>query len=61
MQKTPSFWDKFVQVKLDRDFGGLHKFLQQPYPSGPNPYLVRIEANMKRLKETRVPVDAQPA
>jgi hypothetical protein len=61
MQKTPAFWDKFVQLKLDRDFGGLHKFLQKPYPSGPNPYLVRIEANMKRLKEIRVPVNAQPA
>ena len=61
MEKTPSFWDKFVQLKLNRDFCGLHNYLQDPYPSGPNPYLDRIEANMKRLKGLRVPINAQPA
>ena len=50
MNKTPAFWAKFVLVKLDRDFGGLHRFLNDPYPSGPNQYLERIEANMDRLK-----------
>jgi len=50
MQKTPTFWDKFVQMKLDRDFGGLHRFLNEPYPDGPNQYLERIEANMERLR-----------
>jgi hypothetical protein len=51
MQKTPAFWEKYVQMKLDRDFGGLHRFLNDPYPDGPNDYLQRIEANMKKLRE----------
>jgi len=51
MQKTPSFWEKYVQMKLNRDFGGLYRFLNDPYPQGPNEYLQRIEANMKKLRE----------
>lgn len=50
MQKTPAFWEKFVRVKLDRDFGGLHRFLNDPYPAGPNWYFDRIEANLERLR-----------
>jgi hypothetical protein len=50
MQKTPTFWEKFVRLKLDRDFGGLHQFLNDPYPSGPNAYVERIEANIERLR-----------
>jgi hypothetical protein len=56
--KTPVFWEKYVQVKLDRDFGGLHQFLNYPYPSGPNDYIERVEENMKRLR-SRIP--EQPA
>jgi hypothetical protein len=51
MLKTPAFWEKFVRMKLDRDFGGLHQFLKDPYPSGPNPYFERIEANIARLRQ----------
>jgi hypothetical protein len=47
---TPGFWEGYVQKKLDREFGGVHKYLNDPYPSGPNPYMKRIEANMSRLK-----------
>ncbi len=50
MQKTPAFWEKFVRIKLDTDFGGLHAFLNDPYPSGPNWYFERIEANLNRLR-----------
>ena len=50
MQKTPTFWEKFVQQKLERDFGALYRFLNDPYPDGPNEYLQRIEANMDRLR-----------
>jgi len=49
MRKTPSFWEKFVLVKLERDFGGLHRFLNNP-SSSRNEYLERVEANMERLK-----------
>jgi hypothetical protein len=51
MRRTPAFWEKFVVNKLDKDFGGLHRFLNDPYPSGPNEYLDRIEANIERLKK----------
>lgn len=50
MRKTPAFWKDFVQVKLDRDFGGLYRYLNDPFPEGPNDYLDRIEANMSRLR-----------
>ncbi len=50
IQKTPTFWEKIVRTKLDRDFGGLHQFLNDPYPSGPNSYFEQIEANIERLR-----------
>ena len=56
MWKTPTFWEKLVRVKLDRDFGGLHRFLNDPYPSGPNAYVQRIEANLERLRQRLTPV-----
>lgn len=55
MQKTPTFWEKFVRLKLDRDFGGLHRFLNDPYPSGPNSYFERVEANIERLRRRMAP------
>lgn len=50
MKKTPGFWDQAIQIKLARDFGGLYRFLNDPYPNGSNDYLDRIEANMERLR-----------
>lgn len=50
MQKTPFFWEKFVRMKLDRDFAGVYQYLNDPYPSGRNYYLDRIEANIERLR-----------
>jgi hypothetical protein len=58
-QKTPGFWQDYARVKLERDFGGLYRFLNDPYPSGPNEYIRRIEANMARLR--RELADLQPA
>lgn len=49
MRKTPAFWQKFVLRKLEQEFHGIHRFLNSPYPDGPNLYLDRIEANLKRL------------
>lgn len=49
-RKTVGFWEKYVRPKLDRDFDGLHHFLSEPYPAGPNFYLDRIEANMQKLQ-----------
>jgi hypothetical protein len=50
LRKTPDFWDKYVKLKLDRDFGGPQRYLSQPYPDGPNSYMDKIEANMRRLR-----------
>ncbi len=51
MRKTPEFWSGYVQPRLNQDFGGLHRFLNDPYPDGPNYYLQRIEANIERVRE----------
>ena len=39
-----------MQAKLANEFGGLCRFLNDPYPSGPNEYLDRIQAHVERLK-----------
>jgi len=49
--RTPSFWYEYVLTKLHRDFGNIHQFLNQPYPSGPNWYIQRIEANMEKIRQ----------
>ena len=51
MQRTPACWRDYVQPKLDRDFASLHRFLNQPFPTGRNWYVERIEANMGRIQE----------
>ncbi|MCW5554756.1 MAG: HD domain-containing protein [Verrucomicrobiae bacterium] len=50
MRNTPIFWKDYVLMKLNGDFGGLYRFLNQPYPDGPNEYVERIEANLARIK-----------
>jgi hypothetical protein len=52
LQKTPAFWENYVKRKLDRDFGGQFRYFAQPYPSGPNWYLDKIEANIERLRQS---------
>jgi len=54
MQKTPGFWENYVRQKLERDFGGVYRFLNDPYPDGRNVYFERIEANMRKLRERLV-------
>jgi hypothetical protein len=51
LRKTPDFWDKYVKLKLDRDFGGVFRFLNEPYPGGANFYMDKIEANIRQLRE----------
>ncbi|HUR44370.1 MAG TPA: hypothetical protein VMZ27_00745, partial [Candidatus Saccharimonadales bacterium] len=50
MRNTPTFWETYVQPKINNDFLQLYKFLSTPYPHGPNEYLDRIEANIARLR-----------
>jgi hypothetical protein len=54
IQKTPAFWERMVKVKLARDFGGLDRYLSDPYPSGANEYVERIEANMEKIRNPGV-------
>jgi hypothetical protein len=51
LQKTPAFWEKYVRPKLDHDFQGIHRFLNDPYPDGKNDYIERIEQNIARLRQ----------
>jgi hypothetical protein len=48
VSKTPVFWEKFVLPRLNHDYAGVYRFLSDPYPGGPNPYLTAIEQNMAR-------------
>ena len=50
MERTPAFWEKFVYPKLCKDFEGVFRFLNSPYPDGDNAYIKRIEGNLARLK-----------
>ena len=52
MRNTPAFWEKYVWPKINGDFGGLHRYLADPFPDGPNYYLDCIEANIARLRES---------
>lgn len=52
MRKTPLFWQQWVLPRINRDFGNLHAFLNQPYPAGPNPYVQNIEENLGRIKSS---------
>jgi hypothetical protein len=59
IRKTPGFWGGYVRPKLARDFRNLFLFLSDPYPSGSNEYVERIETNMerirRRLEDVKVP------
>lgn len=46
IERTPTFWQKFVLRKLESDFQAVYRFLARPYPHGPNPYLEAVEQNM---------------
>jgi hypothetical protein len=47
--RTPEFWEKYVRPKIEKDFRGLYRFLEEP--DGRNPYLQKIEANIARLQQ----------
>lgn len=51
LTNTRAFWDDYVRPKIERDFEGMYRYLNDPYPDGPNSYLQRIEQNLHRLDE----------
>jgi hypothetical protein len=54
VSRTPQFWEGIVKPRLETTFGGVYRFLNDPYPEGPNPYVQRIERNMARLRQRLV-------
>lgn len=50
IEKTPAFWKKFVQPKLESDYQAMYRFLARPYPEGPNPYIEAVEKNIAKIK-----------
>ena len=50
INKTPSFWEGNVKPKLEREFEGVSRFLNDPYPSGRNDYMERIEVNIEKIR-----------
>ncbi|MDA1275316.1 MAG: hypothetical protein O2960_14910 [Verrucomicrobia bacterium] len=51
IEKTPGFWKHYVMPRITNDFQGLYKFLNKPFPDGPNFYIDRIEANIDRVQK----------
>jgi len=51
MRKTPGFWEHYVLPRINADFGQLHRFLNDPYPDGPNTYMPRIEQHIRELRQ----------
>jgi hypothetical protein len=51
LRDSPVFWATYVQPKINGEFRGLYRHLNDPYPDGPNPYLQSIEANMARIRQ----------
>lgn len=58
IRRTPQFWNNYVLPKLTNDLDGLFHFLNDPYPDGPNPYLLAATANIARLEEQLAPLPA---
>jgi hypothetical protein len=49
IQKTPTFWRKYVMPRVEKDFQGLYRYLCQPYPDGSSYFLDCIKANIERV------------
>jgi hypothetical protein len=47
--RTPAFWAKVVRPKLETEFQGVYRYLDEPRAGGGNAYLEAVEANMDRI------------
>jgi len=50
MRNTPAFWRHYVWPKINEDFGQVYRFLNEPYPDGPNEYINRVRANIALIE-----------
>ena len=48
--KTPAFWEQYVLPRLTRECHAVFRYLADPYPAGPNPYIQAVERNMERAR-----------
>jgi hypothetical protein len=55
IRKTPEFWEQYVLPKLNHDFWGLYRFLNVPYPNGPNEYIEKVQANIDEVRRRLTP------
>jgi len=51
IQRTPAFWRELVLPKLESEFQAVYRFLADPYPHGPNPYLDAVERNIAIIQQ----------
>jgi hypothetical protein len=50
IRNSSEFWKGYVLPKIQGDFEGLYRYLNDPYPDGHNDYIARIERNISRLQ-----------
>lgn len=50
-RKTPDFWAKFVQPRLENQLDKVYRYLARPFPGGPNEYLEAVEKNIATVRE----------
>lgn len=48
---TPAFWRDFVQPHLEGVCEAVYRYLAEPWPDGPNPYLQQVERNLAAVNE----------
>jgi hypothetical protein len=58
VRRTPAFWEFYVQPRLENEFEGVYRYLNDPWPDGPNEYVRRVEANLERIRSQWVPTTA---
>ncbi len=54
IRETPAFWKFYVLPRLEQDFEGVYRLLNDPWPSGPNEYVRRVESNLSRIRDPSV-------
>jgi hypothetical protein len=51
VRQTPYFWRRHVLPRLEQEFEGTFRYLNQPWPDGPNEYLERVERQIALIPE----------
>jgi hypothetical protein len=49
-RNTPGFWENFVLKKLHDECDDVGRYLANPYPDGPNPYLMQVKENIEAIR-----------